>query len=220
MASTAIVSMYVNDDYCSTTSIISRPLYFPQCGQTRWGSFGSWQLGHCDRLALVSESCVRRAEVRRLECRRFGFGMLLSLLLSLLIQMFQRRPAIIGRSPLAGALFLIPVLPADRTDSLAIFAAYPLHRQRQQDKFPQNVVEFHSVAFVEAHLRFVLVDRFLLAIPFRHRTIVQLKVGIDRTRGRLQTAVAIRFHQNLYVPFYPNLAQQIDHQLRNSGRDR
>ncbi len=69
-----MVSMEVNDDYCSTTSIISRPLYFPQCGQTRCGSFGSWQLGHCDKLALVSESCVRRAEVRRLECRRLGFG--------------------------------------------------------------------------------------------------------------------------------------------------
>src|ERR1700689_3920644 len=105
----APVPFSVTRFYSSATSITSRPLYFPQCGQTRCGSLGSWQLGHCDRLALVSEACVRRAEVRRLECRRFGFGMLLSLQL---IQMFQRRPAIIGRSHLARALFLIPVLPA------------------------------------------------------------------------------------------------------------
>ncbi len=74
MASTAIVSMEVKEAYCSTTSITSRPLYFPQCGQTRCGSLGSWQFGHCDKLGFFSESCVRRAEVRRLECRRFGFG--------------------------------------------------------------------------------------------------------------------------------------------------
>jgi hypothetical protein len=70
-------------NYCSTTSIISRPLYFPQCGQTRCGSFGSWQFGHCDRLALDSESWVRRAEVLRLECRRLGFG----------IKIYSRTPA-------------------------------------------------------------------------------------------------------------------------------
>ena len=34
--------------YSSATSITSRPLYFPQCGQTRWGSLGSWQLGQLD----------------------------------------------------------------------------------------------------------------------------------------------------------------------------
>ena len=74
MASTAIVSMEVKEVYCSTTSIISRPLYFPQCGHTRCGNFGSWQFGHCDKPGFFSESCARRVEVRCLECRRFGFG--------------------------------------------------------------------------------------------------------------------------------------------------
>src|SRR5580693_6143877 len=65
--------------YSSATSITSRPLYFPQCGQTRCGSLGSWQLGHSARTARVKESWVRRAEVRRLECLRLGFGMLVLL---------------------------------------------------------------------------------------------------------------------------------------------
>ena len=47
------------------------------------------------------------------------------------VQMFKRRPAIVGQSPEASALLLIPVLSTLRTDPLAIFTAYPLHRQRQ-----------------------------------------------------------------------------------------
>jgi hypothetical protein len=73
MASTAMVGTG-RWNYASATSITSRPLYFPQWGHTRWGSFGSWQLGHSDMIDLRSESWVRRAEVRRFECRRLGFG--------------------------------------------------------------------------------------------------------------------------------------------------
>src|SRR5690348_294140 len=102
--------------YSSATSITSRPLYLPQCGQTRCGSLGSWQFGHSAITVRRRESCVRRADVRRLECLRFGFGMLFS-------QLLKRRPAVIGRRSLALALFLISVLPAHRTDPFAILPA-------------------------------------------------------------------------------------------------
>src|ERR1700689_329220 len=75
----APVPFSVTRFYSSATSMTSRPLYFPQCGQTRCGSLGSWQLGHSARMARVKESWVRRAEGRRLECLRLGFGMLVLL---------------------------------------------------------------------------------------------------------------------------------------------
>src|ERR1700687_5400797 len=108
MASTAIVSMDCSRDYSSATSMTSRPLYFPQCGQTRCGSLGSWQLGHWAITVRRRESCVRRAEVRRLECRRLGFGIFSYLL--------ERCPAAIIRGGLAAALILIAILPAHRAD--------------------------------------------------------------------------------------------------------
>src|ERR1051326_7513376 len=133
MASTAMVSMAAPRDYSSATSITSRPLYFPQCGQTRWGSLGSWQLGQFAITERRRESCVRRAEVRRLECLLLGFGILLS-------QLLERCPAVVTQRALAAAVFLVTVLPAHRTDSLAILVAQPLHRKRQQHNLPQHIV--------------------------------------------------------------------------------
>jgi len=43
-------------------------------GQARWGSLRSWQLGHSESPAAEMASWARRVEVRRLEWRRFGFG--------------------------------------------------------------------------------------------------------------------------------------------------
>src|SRR5579864_9321656 len=120
MASTAIVSMDALVDYSSATSMTSPPLYFPQCGQTRCGSLGSWQLGHWAITVRRRESCVRRAEVRRLECRRLGFGILFS-------QLLERCPAVIARRGLAAALILVAVLPAHRTDPFAILVTQFLH---------------------------------------------------------------------------------------------
>src|SRR5678816_4396443 len=119
MASTAIVSMSGSSDYSSATSMTSRPLYFPQCGQTRCGNLGSWQLGHWAITVRRRESCVRRAEVRRLECRRLGFGIFSYLL--------ERCPSIIFHRGLAVALILVAILPARRTDPFAILFAQLLH---------------------------------------------------------------------------------------------
>src|SRR5579872_4497811 len=123
IASTAIVNMDALAGYSSATSITSRPLYFPQCGQTRCGSLGSWQLGHCANGVRRRESCVRRAEVRRLECRRLGFGIFSYLL--------ERCPAVVTRIGLAAALLLVAILPAHRTDPFAILVTQLLHGERQ-----------------------------------------------------------------------------------------
>jgi len=60
--------------------MISRPLYWPQCGQTRCGSFFSWQLVQTDRPTSGSAWCVRRLFRRAFECLRLGFGMVFYLL--------------------------------------------------------------------------------------------------------------------------------------------
>ncbi len=131
-----MVSMEAFCNYSSTTSITSRPLYFPHCGQTRCGSFGEWQLGHSPMTLRFNASCVRRADVRRLECLRFGFG----IVLSLLFQLLQSLPAIVDFLRRTLALLLIQVLPALRTNPLASLAAQPLHGQRKQHILPKDVV--------------------------------------------------------------------------------
>src|ERR1700681_4991236 len=88
-------------------------------------------------------------------------------------QTLERRPAVITSFRLALALFLIPVLPAQRTDPLAGLPANPLHGQRQQNKLAKNVVELHAIAFVETHFRLAAVDFFFIAIPFGYRPIIQ-----------------------------------------------
>jgi hypothetical protein len=60
--------------YSVAVSMTSRPLYWPQWGHTRWGTLGSWQLGHSACAGLLRESWARRFCVRAFECRRFGFG--------------------------------------------------------------------------------------------------------------------------------------------------
>jgi hypothetical protein len=90
-------------------------------------------------MARVKESWVRRADVRRFEWRRFGLGIEDSSRAagrSLLPYIFQRLPAVINRLRLAAAFFLIPILPAHRTDSFTELATDALHRQRQQNIFP------------------------------------------------------------------------------------
>src|SRR5690242_6061496 len=124
MASTAMVSMAAPRDYSSATSITARPLYLPKCGQTRWGILGSWQLGHCDIPVRRRESWARRVEVRRLECLRLGFGILVS-------QLRERCPAIIANRGLATALILVAVLSTYRTEPLAILVAQSLNWEGQ-----------------------------------------------------------------------------------------
>lgn len=54
------------------------PLYVPQFKQVWCGGFGSWHCGHTDRLGAADffrRQLARRMSRRDLECRCFGFGM-------------------------------------------------------------------------------------------------------------------------------------------------
>jgi len=119
---------------------------------------------------------------------------------------------------MALALLLIPILPAQRTDPLAGLPANPLHRQRQQNKLAQHIVELHAVAFVETHLSFAAIDLFLVAIPVGYRPVVQREIGIDGKPGCFQAPVAIRFHLNGQMARNPNLSIRPHHQLRLAFR--
>src|SRR5581483_2157719 len=128
--------------YASATSTTSRPLYFPQCGQTRCGSVGSWQCGHSYKPGVRMASCARRVEVLRLECRRFGLGIFSSHTTPAVkagaearvvfrccsaLQMFQGGPTVIRRFHLATAVAKIAIFAAHRANPLACFRADRVH---------------------------------------------------------------------------------------------
>src|SRR5208283_5657953 len=150
--------------YSCSTSTTSRPLYWPQCGHTRCGSLGSWQFGHSERPAGFSASCARRVWVRWWECLRFGFGIYLPQSISFRIarstssrplrtQIPERRPAIVGFLNLTIAGRLPAILPTDRADARAVFAAHSPHRQGQQHLFPEDILQFQAGSLVETDLR-------------------------------------------------------------------
>src|SRR4051812_49473763 len=54
---------------------MSRPLYWPQTGQTRCGSRGELQFGQCEMLGEEILCCDRRLFVRECDCRCLGTAM-------------------------------------------------------------------------------------------------------------------------------------------------
>src|SRR5690242_10829381 len=65
------------------------------------------------------------------------------------LQVSQPGPPVIHRFLVAVALDLVPVLPANRTDSFAVLAAYALHRQLQDNLLAHHVGQFQPLALVE-----------------------------------------------------------------------
>jgi hypothetical protein len=59
----------------------------------------------------------------------------------------------INQDRFAIAVFQIPVLPAMRTEALAVLAADRFHGQAKQNLLPRNVVDFNEVTRIEADLR-------------------------------------------------------------------
>src|ERR1039457_3417555 len=167
IASNAMVSMS-GRGYSATTSTTSRPLYWPHFGQIRWGSLGSWQLGHSERPDAVRASCARRVLVRLWECLRLGFGISLPQQISSSycplpglhnpseFQITERAPAIVHRR-FTIARRLVPVLAATGADSFTGLAAHPLHRQRQQNLLAEDVLQLQAV-LVKSNFRFARVD--------------------------------------------------------------
>src|SRR5688572_31650179 len=115
----------------------------------RCGAFGSWHCGHKPVVAARSESCVRRFDVRVLECLRFGFGMIsfrlrstvycLRLVLTIVrltgdrrpktgdpLQSPERREPRIHVVGLARTRARVAVRPALRTQAGAVLAAQRL----------------------------------------------------------------------------------------------
>src|SRR5215467_2259413 len=148
--------------YSCSTSTTSRPLYWPQWGQTRCGSLGSWQFGHSDRPEAFSASWARRVAVRLAECLRFGFGIsqtsdkFATHLLDL--QVPQRPPAIVSTLEVAIAFGLVPVPAADGTDPFADLTANPLHRQGQHHLFAEHILQLQAAAFIKPNFGFAFVD--------------------------------------------------------------
>src|SRR6185503_8250723 len=70
----------------------------------------------------------------------------------------ERAPAIVHRLLAAIAPRFIAVSAANRTDTLAIGRADPLHREHQQNLLPQQFFQLEPGPFVEAHLGFPFID--------------------------------------------------------------
>lgn len=191
----------------------SRPLYWPQCGQTRCGTLGSWQLGHSAKAGLARESWARRFCVRAFECRRFGFGMAdscyfpylndcteifpvreakpVTLLLFREVKGRKAAPPVVAWMRFAVAFRLIPVDSAKRADALAVLPAQVLHGELKQDLFPHDVFEKQAGELVKPHFGLAFVD----GVFFSHavglgRFIVEVERGVDMEGSRPQTAVA------------------------------
>src|SRR3954467_15877864 len=108
---------------------MSRPLYWPQTGQTRCGSRGELQFGQCEMLGDEILCCDRRLFVRECDCRCLGTAMATeessgaSALVEL--QLAQLGPAGIGRGLVVMIRArLVQVLPAHGAKSLAVLAAH------------------------------------------------------------------------------------------------
>src|ERR1035437_4404446 len=210
IASSAMVSMS-GRGYSATNSTTSRPLYWPHFGHTRWGSLGSWQLGHSERPDAFRASCARRVLVRLWECLRLGFGISLPQQISYSycpcaraahdseFQIAERAPAIVhfGFTIARG---LVPVLATTGADSSTGLAAHPLHRQRQQDLLPEDILQFQAV-FVKSNFRFARVDLDLFLFGnIRGGPVIQIEFSFQRKASARQTTVALRHHFHGVTP--------------------
>ena len=179
----------------------SRPLYCPQCGQTRCGTFGSWQFGHSACAGLLRASWARRFCVRALECLSFRIRHDFLFPYSSDFKCVNLSKPSIGRhrDGLAAAMRFVAVRAAHRADAFAVLAAHPLHRELQQQLLPHYVFQLEAGQLVKSHLRLALVDRhFLARLPPRStggrtdRTARRSETtpgrGSDRTRFRDSSA--------------------------------
>src|SRR5580704_4122900 len=135
------------------------------------------------------------------------------------LKFLQRRPALIRRFGFTGAVRQVAVLAANGADAMTIFPANPLHRQREQNKLPQNIFQLYAAAFIEGDFTFSFVDLHILFVSGAFGgTIEEIKIGVDRKLGRFQTPVTIRLHPDFQVSLYPDFSQRVGEQLRAAYR--
>ena len=210
--------------YSCTTSTTSRPLYCPQCGQTRWGSFGSWQFGHSERPGAFSDRARGGSAVRRLECLRFGFGIVQPLLNSFSPagrQLFKFRSAL-QRSSAASDLHSqspsFRFLPHTGQMPLQSSLANLLHRQRQQHLLPEDVLQLHAVAFVKTDLRFALRrSRPLRRARLRRRAGKTNRTTHPGETRAAQAPVALRTHLHGELPLDADFTVRVGQQFSRTA---
>ena len=139
-----------------------------------------------------SASCVRRLAVRVFECRRFGFGISVSVssrfcsVLEFFSSQFfvlSSRSAASRGSSHAGSqshVAAIQVRAAHRAQALAAVAAERLHRQRQIELLAHQLAEVDLVVLVERRRQIVFFDLALALRPVFGR--VRLIAEVERPR--------------------------------------
>src|SRR5580704_19775349 len=80
------------------------------------------------------------------------------------LKFLQRRPALIRRFGFTGAVRQVAVLAANGADPMTIFPANPLHRQREQNKLPQNIFQLHAASFIEGDFALSFADLYVLVV--------------------------------------------------------
>ena len=100
---------------------------------------------------------------------------------------------------------------------MAILAADPLHRQSKQNVLAQNLFQLDSAPFIKGDLALSFVDGDFLVVFFLNRgAIEQIEVRLYRKLSRLQAAIALASHPDLYMPTDPNLSQSVREQFRRA----
>ena len=108
-------------------------------------------------VAARSASCVRRFEVRVLECLRFGLGIVS-------LQTPQRREPRIFELGRARARARIAVGAALRAKAGAVLAAQRLHWQRQVKLLAEHFVEVDLIVAIHARIEILLGDFTFLPV--------------------------------------------------------
>src|ERR1019366_3839224 len=131
-------------------------------------------------------------------------------------QITKRAPAIVHRG-FTIARGLVPVLAATGADSFAGLATHPLHRQRQQDLLPEDVLQLQAV-LVKSNFRFASVDLDLFLFrDIRGGPVVQIESSLQRKASARQTTVALRHHFHCITPPNAYLPARFRQQLGRTG---
>src|ERR1700693_4368592 len=68
------------------------------------------------------------------------------------LKFFECRPTVVHGPDCASAAHQVPILPADRTDPMAILTADLLHRHSEQNILSQDLFQFDPAPFIQGDL--------------------------------------------------------------------
>ena len=94
---------------------------------------------------------------------------------------------------------------ADRAEAFALRRAESTGGEFEKDLLPEDIVQFHAVAFVEPQVDVTGVEfQFLAGNGFRERFVDEFEVGIDGDINGGQTAVALEMERDSKVAREPD----------------